>query len=101
MGVTLPSMSIMPAQSWVGAHESPMRFLAIDINHGPGDVEWWALEPNHTENANLKVKQNLKLNKILRIKHQIDSIFLWQLCEIIYVYQKKFGCQKMFCRDFI
>jgi len=62
MGVTLPSLSVMPAQSWIGAHESPMRFLAIDINHGPGDVEWWALEPNHTEKLYEDMRKNFKID---------------------------------------
>jgi hypothetical protein len=28
---------------WTGGHEENLRFCAVNINHGPADVDWWGL----------------------------------------------------------
>jgi histone demethylase len=44
-GMSLPQFYLKVDGCWTGGHEENLRFIAININHGPSDVEWWALDP--------------------------------------------------------
>lgn len=42
-GISLPQFYLKVAGSWTGGHEENLRLRAININHGPGDCEWYCM----------------------------------------------------------
>jgi len=47
-GMDLPQLYMKVPGVWTGGHEENNRFRSININHGPGDCEWWAVEGGYT-----------------------------------------------------
>jgi hypothetical protein len=54
-GMTLPQIYIKTSGCWTGGHQENLRFCAVNINHGPGDCEWWGMETSCTDAFRAKV----------------------------------------------
>lgn len=55
LGMTLPQLYCKVTGCWTGGHQENLRFTAVNINHGPQDCEWWAMNPRHSDDFRLKV----------------------------------------------
>lgn len=56
-GMTLPQIYMKTKGCWTGGHQENMRFCSININHGPGNCEWWALDTRYTVAFRAKIKE--------------------------------------------
>lgn len=54
-GLTLPQLRVGTMGSWIGGRQETLRFCSVNINHGPGDCEWWALDSRCLEAFRYKV----------------------------------------------
>lgn len=43
-GLTLPLLTLKLANHWFGARPAPLSLSTLNVNAGPGAVEWWAME---------------------------------------------------------
>lgn len=59
-GMTLPQLYIKGKGCWTGGHQENLRFCSININHGPGDCEWWAMDTTCTDAFRAKVLQTFQ-----------------------------------------
>lgn len=57
-GMTLPQIYIKTKGCWTGGHQENLRFCSVNINHGPGNCEWWAMDAGCTEAFRAEVKKN-------------------------------------------
>lgn len=58
-GMSLPQLYLKVAGSWTGAHQENLSFAAINLNHGPGDCQWWALAPAEVPKVRAEVEEKL------------------------------------------
>jgi hypothetical protein len=48
--------------NWTGGHEENLRFTSVNINHGPGNCEWWAINPRQSERFYKAIKADFKID---------------------------------------
>jgi len=58
-GMSLPQIYLKAAGSWTGAHQENLCFAAINLNHGPGDCQWWGLSPAEVPQVRAEVGAKL------------------------------------------
>lgn len=44
LGMTTPQIYLKVPGCWTGGHQENLRLRAVNLNHGPGDVEWYCME---------------------------------------------------------
>jgi hypothetical protein len=54
-GMTLPQLYIKTKGCWTGGHQENLRFCSVNVNHGPGNCEWWAMDNSCTDAFRAKV----------------------------------------------
>ena len=47
--MTVPQIYLKVAGCWTGGHQENLRLRAVNINHGPGDVEWYCMETDESD----------------------------------------------------
>lgn len=65
-GMTVPQIYLKVAGCWTGGHQENLSLRAININHGPGEVEWYCMESDEAYRFNeyIMLEKNLNLLKL-------------------------------------
>lgn len=61
-GMTAPQIYIKVAGTWTGGHEENLRFRSINMNHGPGDSDWYGVG----------MKDSLRFRELVKKQHNMD-----------------------------
>jgi hypothetical protein len=61
-GMTSPQIYIKVTGTWTGGHEENLRFRSINMNHGPGDSDWYGVG----------MKDSLKFRELVKKQHNMD-----------------------------
>ena len=61
-GMTSPQIYIKVSGTWTGGHEENLRFRSINMNHGPGDSDWYGV----------KMEYSLKFRELVKKQHNMD-----------------------------
>lgn len=51
-GMSVPQIYLKVAGCWTGGHQENLALRAVNINHGPGEVEWFCMDPDETVRFN-------------------------------------------------
>lgn len=64
MGMTQPQVYLKVPGCWTGGHQENLNMRAVNVNHGPGDVEWyWVDTPDIAEFRRIvKEKENIDIH---------------------------------------
>lgn len=57
-GMTLPQVYMKTKGCWTGGHQENLRFCSVNVNHGPGNCEWWAMDTRCTDAFRAKVLED-------------------------------------------
>ena len=57
-GMTIPQIYLKVPGCWTGGHQENLNMMAININHGPGDVEWYVVDVDEAKKFRKIVKHN-------------------------------------------
>jgi histone demethylase len=60
--MTSPQIYIKVTGTWTGGHEENLRFRSINMNHGPGDSDWYGVG----------MKDSLKFRELVKKQHNMD-----------------------------
>ena len=65
-GMTVPQIYLKVAGCWTGGHQENLSLRAVNINHGPGEVEWYCMEADEAYrfNEHIMLEKNLNLLKL-------------------------------------
>jgi hypothetical protein len=61
-GMTSPQIYIKVSGTWTGGHEENLRFRSININHGPGESDWYGVS----------MKNSLKFRELVKKQYNMD-----------------------------
>lgn len=64
--MTVPQIYLKVAGCWTGGHQENLSLRAVNINHGPGEVEWYCMEVDEAYRFNefIMLEKNLNLLKL-------------------------------------
>jgi hypothetical protein len=91
-GMTSPQIYIKVSGTWTGGHEENLRFRSINMNHGPGDSDWYGVG----------MKDSLKFRELVKKQHNMDIYkkegiwfpnldwFMTNKIEVLYGVQEKY-----------
>ena len=65
-GMTVPQIYLKVAGCWTGGHQENLSLRAVNINHGPGEVEWYCMEVDEAYRFNdyIMLEKNLNFLKL-------------------------------------
>lgn len=65
-GMTVPQIYLKVAGCWTGGHQENLSLRAVNINHGPGEVEWYCMEADEAYrfNDHIMLEKNLNFLKL-------------------------------------
>lgn len=65
-GMTVPQIYLKVAGCWTGGHQENLSLRAVNINHGPGEVEWYCMEADEAYrfNEHIMLEKNLNFLKL-------------------------------------
>ena len=69
LGMTIPQIYLKVPGCWTGGHQENLRLRAININHGPGSVEWYCVEPEEAEIMRKKIMKDHGIDVMLKEHH--------------------------------
>ena len=58
-GMSLPQIYLKVAGCWTGAHQENLSFAALNLNHGPGECQWWGIAPADVGNVRAEVGEKM------------------------------------------
>jgi hypothetical protein len=61
-GMSVPQIYLKVAGCWTGGHQENLSLRAVNINHGPGEVEWYCMEADEAYRFNSHILHDKKLN---------------------------------------
>ena len=61
-GMSVPQIYLKVAGCWTGGHQENLSLRAVNINHGPGEVEWYCMEADEAYKFNKQILREKQLN---------------------------------------
>ena len=61
-GMSVPQIYLKVAGCWTGGHQENLSLRAVNINHGPGEVEWFCMEADEAYRFNDHILADKNLN---------------------------------------
>ena len=60
--MSVPQIYLKVAGCWTGGHQENLSLRAVNINHGPGEVEWFCMEADEAYRFNEHIMADKNLN---------------------------------------
>lgn len=61
-GMTQPQIYLKVPGCWTGGHQENLSMRAVNINHGPGDVEWYFIDTPYVAKFRAAVKEEFDVD---------------------------------------
>ena len=61
-GMSVPQIYLKVAGCWTGGHQENLSLRAVNVNHGPGEVEWYCMEADEAYRFNELIMKEKGLN---------------------------------------
>lgn len=77
-GMSVPQIYLKVAGCWTGGHQENLSLRAVNINHGPGEVEWYCMEVEEAYRFNEDILARKKLNLL-----KMEGLWYFDLKDIL------------------
>lgn len=77
-GMSIPQIYLKVAGCWTGGHQENLSLRAVNINHGPGEVEWYCMEVDETYRFNEDILARKKLNLL-----KMEGLWYFDLKDVL------------------
>ena len=77
-GMSIPQIYLKVAGCWTGGHQENLSLRAVNINHGPGEVEWYCMEVDEAYRFNEEILARKKLNLL-----KMEGLWYFDLKDIL------------------
>ncbi len=77
-GMSIPQIYLKVAGCWTGGHQENLSLRAVNINHGPGEVEWYCMEVDESFRFNEDILARKKLNLL-----KMEGLWYFDLKDIL------------------
>ena len=77
-GMSVPQIYLKVAGCWTGGHQENLALRAVNINHGPGEVEWYCMEVDEAYRFNQFIQVERKVNLL-----KLEGLWYLSLKDVI------------------